>query len=79
MISVIEINYVTGASSGIGKAVVINLIKSGYQVFRLARRYEQLIRLYSELPTDIKNANHYYLPIECDIAKLMTSKILLII
>ncbi len=60
---------VTGASSGIGKAAVINLIKSGYQVFGLARRYEQLNRLYSELPTDIKNANHYYFPIECDIAK----------
>jgi short-subunit dehydrogenase len=60
---------VTGASSGIGKAAVINLIKSGYQVFGLARRYEQLIKLYSELPTDIKNANHYYFPIECDIAK----------
>lgn len=60
---------VTGASSGIGKAAVINLIKSGYQVFGLARRYEQLNRLYSESPTDIKNANHYYFPIECDIAK----------
>ena len=33
---------VTGASSGIGKATVIKLVKLGYQVFGLARRYDKL-------------------------------------
>ena len=32
----------TGASSGIGKATVIKLVKLGYQVFGLARRYDKL-------------------------------------
>lgn len=69
MIFVIEINYSHRRFKWNWQSYVINLIKSGYQVFGLARRYEQLNRLYSELPTDIKNANHYYFPIECDIAK----------
>ena len=33
---------VTGASSGIGKATVIKLVDSGYQVFGLARSYNKL-------------------------------------
>ena len=34
---------VTGASSGIGRATVIKLVESGYQVFGLARSYEKLV------------------------------------
>jgi NADP-dependent 3-hydroxy acid dehydrogenase YdfG len=45
---------VTGASSGIGKAAVIKLLEAGYQVFGLARRYDNLTSIYSELPSSIK-------------------------
>ena len=60
---------ITGASSGIGKAAVIGLVQSGYQVFGLARNYEQLVNLSSELPFPKGTSNHNYIPIECDITK----------
>jgi len=42
---------ITGASSGIGKATVIKLVESGYQVFGLARRYDKLVAISSKLLT----------------------------
>jgi short-subunit dehydrogenase len=61
---------VTGASSGIGKATVIKLIQSGYQVFGLARRYDKLVNLFSsELLSKDNKKEDLYIPIEFDITK----------
>jgi short-subunit dehydrogenase len=59
---------VTGASSGIGKATVIKLVESGYQVFGLARRYDNLTSIYSELPSSIEDKD-LYIAMQCDITK----------
>jgi short-subunit dehydrogenase len=61
---------VTGASSGIGKATVIKLIGSGYQVFGLARRYDKLVNLFSSESVSKENKKEdLYIPIEFDITK----------
>jgi short-subunit dehydrogenase len=60
---------VTGASSGIGKATVIKLVESGYQVFGLSRRHDNLTSIYSELPSSIEDKEDLYIAMECDIAK----------
>ena len=61
---------VTGASSGIGKATVIKLIQSGYQVFGLARRYDKLVTLFSSESASKENKKEdLYIPIEFDITK----------
>jgi short-subunit dehydrogenase len=61
---------VTGASSGIGKATVIKLIESGYQVFGLARRYDKLVTLFSSESISKKDKKEdLYIPIEFDITK----------
>ena len=61
---------VTGASSGIGKATVIKLIQSGYQVFGLARRYDKLVNLFSSESVSKENKKEdFYIPIEFDITK----------
>ena len=57
---------VTGASSGIGKAAVIKLVEAGYQVFGLARRYNDLASIYSELPSSKEGD---YVALKCDITK----------
>jgi short-subunit dehydrogenase len=51
---------VTGASSGIGKATVIRLVQSGYQVFGLSRRYDQLLALSSELSSYNLKDDQYF-------------------
>ena len=60
----------TGASSGIGKATVIKLVESGYQVFGLARRYDKLA-VESALSETLsrENGKDLYIPIEFDITK----------
>ena len=64
---------VTGASSGIGKATVIKLIESGYQVFGLARRYDKLVTLFSsESVSKANKEEDVYIPIEFDITKSET-------
>lgn len=62
---------VTGASSGIGKAAVIKLVEAGYQVFGLARRYNDLTSVHSEIPSLKENENKEddYIALECDITK----------
>ena len=59
---------ITGASSGIGRAAAIRLAQSGFQIFGLARNYEQLVNLSSEIFSNDKNDNRYF-PIECDITR----------
>jgi len=61
---------ITGASSGIGKATVIKLVESGYQVFGLARRYDKLVAISSKLLTSSREDNRdNYIPMEFDITK----------
>jgi short-subunit dehydrogenase len=62
---------VTGASSGIGKAAVIKLVEAGYQVFGLARRYNDLTSVHSEIPSlkEKENKEDDYTALECDITK----------
>ena len=61
---------VTGASSGIGKATVIKLLESGYQVFGLARRYDELCKGVSFSESLSKeDIEELYIPIQFDITK----------
>jgi len=60
---------VTGASSGIGKAAVIKLVEAGYQVFGLARRYDSLTSIYSELSPSTERREGDYIVLERDITK----------
>ena len=61
---------VPGASSGIGKATVIKLVEAGYQVFGLARRYDKLTSISSELPSSTDSREFQYVPLEFDITRL---------
>ncbi|MGB6627775.1 MAG: SDR family NAD(P)-dependent oxidoreductase [Nitrososphaeraceae archaeon] len=63
---------VTGASSGIGRATVIKLVESGYQVFGLARSYEKLVVALSPESPSKENKKDLYVPIEFDITKPKT-------
>lgn len=58
---------VTGASSGIGRAAVIKLINSGYRVFGLARNFEKLENIASDLVGS--NMSDRFVPVQCDITK----------
>jgi short-subunit dehydrogenase len=64
---------VTGASSGIGKATVIKLLESGYQVFGLARRYDKLAAIQAaNLSSGILSKEseiELYVPMQFDITK----------
>ena len=61
---------VTGASSGIGKATVIKLVESGYQVFGLARSYNKLaLNLANSSSGTSSREIGLYVPIEFDITK----------
>lgn len=55
---------VTGASSGIGAAIVIDLIKSGVNVVGLARRKERIEELKNNIPADAKGKLY---AIKCDL------------
>ena len=60
----------TGASSGIGKATVIKLVESGYQVFGLARRYDKLALESANFSSETlskESGKDLYIPIEFDI------------
>jgi short-subunit dehydrogenase len=61
---------VTGASSGIGRAAVIKLVESGYQVFGLARSYNKLaLNLATSSSGTSSREIGQYIPIEFDITK----------
>lgn len=60
---------ITGASSGIGKATVLKLVESGYQVFGLARRYDKLVAISSKLLRCREYKGDSYIPMEFDITK----------
>lgn len=57
------IALVTGASSGIGKSLVKELIKNGWVVLGLARSLEKLLTLQKELGS-------VFVPIVCDISNI---------
>src|SRR5580704_14159219 len=47
-----QITLVTGASSGIGKALVIELLAQGYEVIGVSRSIDKLEKLKAELQND---------------------------
>lgn len=55
---------VTGASSGIGAAIVIDLVKAGMNVVGLARRVQRVSELQQQIPKTSKGKLY---AIECDI------------
>lgn len=60
-----KIAVVTGASAGIGAAIVKDLAKSGVIVIGLARRVKCVEALKKEVPTFAGNIHAY----ECDVSK----------
>lgn len=61
-----KIAVVTGASSGIGSAIVVELVKSGLIVIGLARRVERVAELKNILPNALKKN---LFAIKCDVSK----------
>jgi short-subunit dehydrogenase len=57
---------VTGASSGIGRASVVKLVNTGYQVFGLARNFERLESISADLPS---NLSGNFVPLQFDITR----------
>ncbi|MEX0882272.1 MAG: SDR family NAD(P)-dependent oxidoreductase, partial [Cyclobacteriaceae bacterium] len=47
-----KIAFITGATSGIGKACALSLAKEGYAIIACGRRKERLMALENELPKD---------------------------
>lgn len=62
-----KVAVVTGASSGIGAAIVKDLVKSGLQVVGLARRVERVEEIKSQLPAALQSK---LTAIKCDVSKL---------
>lgn len=60
-----KVAVVTGASSGIGRAIAIDLAKAGVNVVALARRKDRLDDLQEEISQDGKSAKLY--PLKCDV------------
>ncbi|CAD7079074.1 unnamed protein product [Hermetia illucens] len=60
-----KVAVVTGASSGIGAAVVKDLLEAGLIVAGLARRYERMTALRNSLPAEQQSRLH---PIRCDVS-----------
>lgn len=61
-----KVAVVTGASSGIGSAIVIDLVKAGMIVVGLARRKNRVEALKKEIPS---NATGKLYAVKCDITK----------
>ncbi|XP_031628689.1 farnesol dehydrogenase [Contarinia nasturtii] len=58
---------VTGASSGIGAAIVLDLLKAGVNVVGLARRKERIDALREKIPANSANGKLY--AIKCDLTQ----------
>lgn len=61
-----KIAVVTGASAGIGAAVVKDLVKAGLVVIGLARRVERVRDLGKDLPPELVKNLH---AVQCDVSK----------
>lgn len=61
-----KVAVVTGASSGIGSAIVIDLVKAGMIVVGLARRKARVEALKKDIPS---NASGKLYAVKCDITK----------
>lgn len=60
-----KVAVVTGASSGIGSAIVIDLVKAGLQVVGLARRIERVEALKTQLPKTLQCKLYAF---KCDVS-----------
>lgn len=63
-----KVAVVTGASSGIGAACVVDLVKAGMKVVALARREDRLKAVRNSLPTNLQS-NVYLM--KCDVTNEM--------
>lgn len=61
-----KVAVVTGASSGIGSAIVVDLVKAGMIVVGLARRKDRVEALKKEIPS---NSTGKLYAVKCDITK----------
>lgn len=60
-----KVAVVTGASSGIGSAIAIDLVKAGLQVVGLARRADRVEALKTRLPKSLANKLYAF---KCDVS-----------
>ncbi|XP_013113636.1 farnesol dehydrogenase [Stomoxys calcitrans] len=60
-----KVAVVTGASSGIGEAIVKDLVRNGLQVIGLARRLDRMENIKKQLPAQ---QQRYLTPMKCDIS-----------
>ena len=60
-----RVAVVTGASSGIGAAIVKQLVEAGFIVVGMARRKERVEELRANLPADLQSRVH---AVRCDVA-----------
>lgn len=60
-----KVAVVTGASAGIGAAIVVDLVKAGMTVVGLARRKDRVNELQSQIPSKATGKLHAY---HCDIS-----------
>ncbi|XP_055693123.1 farnesol dehydrogenase-like [Lutzomyia longipalpis] len=61
-----RVAVVTGASSGIGAAIVKDLVKAGMIAIGLARNVEKIEALRKDLPADLQKNLH---AVKCDVSK----------
>ena len=64
-----KVALVTGASSGIGRAICVELAQAGMRVVAIARRRDRLEDLQQELVGTHSMPIAHFLPVVCDITK----------